>query len=492
MPIRRRMLLSYTLMMLASVLCIVGLGLTVAIAITGDWTGVRDLFDRQYALKPVTAQEQDAFDEARYYAKKTPDSMLDTKLLATLDDKLPSVKAGLIVRKGEQAIYATPSLGLKLDDIRLPPYEMVNINVRGTWANDGQKHSYVKFDFRYSDGDSGSLYIVKKISPYGEMTSRWFPVLIGLLLLLPFVVNGLLNYFMTRSIVNPLKELKLAADRIREGELGFEVLTRSQDEIGELFRSFEDMRRRLEESVQVRLQDEENRKELLANISHDLKTPITTIKGYVEGIRDGVAGTPDKLDRYLSTIYAKAIGMDKLIDELFLFSKLDMGKVPFHFEKADIGRYAADWAEELALDCAGKGIAVEYEDELPETTFVKLDREKLKRALFNITDNSAKYADKQNKQIVIRLSAHGDEALIAITDNGPGIKPEALPHLFERFYRAENSRNSGTGGSGLGLAIAKQIAEEHGGNIAASSVPGEGTKVTIALKKWSGDRGNER
>jgi len=489
MPIRRRMLLSYTVMMLVSVLSILALLLTVAIAITGDWTGVRNLFDKQYALKPISIEEQNAFDEVRYLAKKTPDRLHDTELLSGLDVRLPSVQSGLIVREGDRILYATPALGMSATEVELPAYEMVNINVRGTWSADDRFFTYVKFDFLFPNQTPGSIYIVKQVSPYGEMTSEWFPAMIALLLILPLLVNGLLNYYVSRSIVNPLKELKRATDQIREGDLAFEVRKGSRDEIGQLFHSFEEMRRRLEQSVELQLQYEENRKELLSNISHDLKTPITTIKGYVEGIRDGVANTPDKLDNYLSTIYSKAVAMDRLIDELFLFSKLDLGKVPFNFEKVNIGRYMEDLVEELEMDLAEREISIRYLCPHDGPLYAKVDRDKLKRAMFNITDNSVKYMDKPHKEILIALSARKrDEILVEVEDNGPGIEAEAVPHIFERFYRAEQSRSLQTGGSGLGLAIVKQIIHEHGGNIRATSREGEGTTISFTLKRMEGER----
>ncbi|QMV42902.1 sensor histidine kinase [Cohnella cholangitidis] len=488
MPIRRRMLLSYTVMMLVSVLSILALLLTVAIAITGDWTGVRNLFDKQYALKPISIEEQNAFDEVRYLAKKTPDRLHDTELLSGLDVRLPSVQSGLIVREGDRILYATPALGMIATEVELPAYEMVNINVRGTWSADDRFFTYVKFDFLFPNQTPGSIYIVKQVSPYGEMTSEWFPAMIALLLILPLLVNGLLNYYVSRSIVNPLKELKRATDQIREGDLAFEVRKGSRDEIGQLFHSFEEMRRRLEQSVGLQLQYEENRKELLSNISHDLKTPITTIKGYVEGIRDGVANTPDKLDVYLSTIYSKAVAMDRLIDELFLFSKLDLGKVPFNFEKVNIGRYMEDLVEELEMDLAERGISIRYLPPHDGPLYAKVDRDKLKRAMFNITDNSVKYMDKPHKEILISMSARKrDEILVEVEDNGPGIEAEAVPHIFERFYRAEQSRSLQTGGSGLGLAIVKQIIHEHGGNIRATSREGEGTTISFTLKRMEGE-----
>jgi len=242
------------------------------------------------------------------------------------------------------------------------------------------------------------------------------------------------------------------------------------------------MRIKLKDSVQLQLQYEENRKELLSNISHDLKTPITSIIGYVEGIKDGVANTEEKMDKYLTTIYTKAKDMDLLIDELFLFSKLDLKKLPFNVETIDLHQYIRDYVEEASFDLVSRDIQLQYTS-FNKPLYVKADRDKLRRVLANLLSNSEKYMDKQEKQITISLLEKSDEVIIQVMDNGIGIDPHALPLIFDRFYRAELSRNSQTGGSGLGLAIAKQIVLEMGGDIWGTSELNKGTSIFFSLKK---------
>jgi signal transduction histidine kinase len=297
------------------------------------------------------------------------------------------------------------------------------------------------------------------------------------------LTNGLLTYFVSRSIVRPLKALKRAAEQIKEGNLDYVVKSSSKDEIGELFIAFEQMRGKLKHSVDLQFQYEENRKELISNISHDLKTPVTSIKGYVEGILDGVTDTPDKLDKYIKTIYAKATDMDRLIDELFLFSKLDLHNVPFHFEKIDLVRFLQDCTEELHFDMDKKGISLILDMPMDVSLQIAGDREKLKRVVLNVLENAVKYMDQPQGLISIQLAEQEDWVLVIIKDNGHGISEDALPHIFERFYRADPSRNSNSGGSGLGLAIVKQIIEGHGGEIRAASEIGIGTSIFFTLKK---------
>jgi signal transduction histidine kinase len=248
------------------------------------------------------------------------------------------------------------------------------------------------------------------------------------------------------------------------------------------------MRSQLQQSIRLQLQYEENRKELVSNISHDLKTPITAIKGYIDGILDGVADTPDKMDKYIRTVSNKAAEMDGLIEQLFLYSKLDLKRQPFSFEEISPRAFLSDWSEELRFELEKQDIMLEADIRPAPEIKILADREQFKRVLGNIIQNSVKYMDKEEKRI--RLHAESDDHTLRITieDNGPGIDAEALPYIFDRFYRAEQSRSAETGGSGLGLAIAKQIMEGHGGDIRAESEPGHGTRLVLLLpiRKESG------
>lgn len=181
-------------------------------------------------------------------------------------------------------------------------------------------------------------------------------------------------------------------------------------------------------------------------------------------------------------IAKKAEDMERLIDELLLFSRLDLRRVPFHWEVMDLTAFLRDCAEELRLDPRMKGVAIGL-SALRGPIYVKADREKLRRVIMNIVDNSLKYMDKAERNLWVELSEGEREATVCIRDNGPGIEEKALEQIFDRFYRAEPSRNTETGGSGLGLAIVKQIIEEHGGRVWAESRRGEGTSIYFSLPK---------
>ena len=287
-----------------------------------------------------------------------------------------------------------------------------------------------------------------------------------------------------RSIATPLVKLKKATQNIKEGNLDFVLEVEGDDEFSELCRDFEEMRKRLKESAEEKvLMDKEN-KELISNISHDLKTPITAVKGYVEGIMDGVADTPEKMDRYVKTIYNKTNEMDHLINELTFYSKIDTNRIPYTFSKLNVEDYFSDCAEEVGLELETRGIELVYANYVESGVQVIADGEQIHRVIHNIISNAIKYMDKPKGIIQIRVKDVGDFIQVEIEDNGKGIAAKDLPSIFDRFYRTDVSRNSSKGGSGIGLSIVKKILEDHGGKVWATSRLGIGTIMYFVLRKY--------
>nr|WP_295306823.1 HAMP domain-containing sensor histidine kinase [uncultured Blautia sp.] len=295
------------------------------------------------------------------------------------------------------------------------------------------------------------------------------------------LVVGLWVY---RSIAVPLVKLKKATQNIKEGNLDFVLDVEGKDEFSELCQDFEEMRRRLKESTEEKNLIEKENRELISNISHDLKTPITAVKGYVEGIMDGVADTPEKMDRYVRTIYNKTNEMDHLINELTFYSKIDTNRIPYTFSKLNVEDYFADCAEEVGLELETRGIELVYANYVEKDVMVIADGEQIRRVIHNIISNAIKYMDKPKGIIQIRIKDVGDFIQIEIEDNGKGIGPKDLPYIFDRFYRTDVSRNSSKGGSGIGLSIVKKILEDHGGKVWATSRLGIGTIMYFVLRKY--------
>lgn len=287
-----------------------------------------------------------------------------------------------------------------------------------------------------------------------------------------------------RSIAVPLVKLKKATKNIKEGNLDFVLEVEGNDEFSQLCQDFEEMRKRLKESTEEKILMDKENKELISNISHDLKTPITAVKGYVEGIMDGVADTPEKMDRYIRTIYNKANDMDRLINELTFYSKIDTNRIPYTFNKINVREYFDDCVEEVGLDLESKNIELSYFNSVENDVLVIADAEQLKRVINNIVGNSIKYMDKPKGYISIRVKDVGDFIQVEIEDNGRGIAAKDLPAIFDRFFRADASRNSSKGGSGIGLSIVRKIIEDHGGKIWANSKLGCGTVMYFVLRKY--------
>lgn len=295
------------------------------------------------------------------------------------------------------------------------------------------------------------------------------------------LVVGLWVY---RSIAVPLVKLKKATQNIKEGNLDFVLDVEGKDEFSELCQDFEEMRRRLKESTEEKSLIEKENRELISNISHDLKTPITAVKGYVEGIMDGVADTPEKMDRYVRTIYNKTNEMDHLINELTFYSKIDTNRIPYTFSKLNVEDYFEDCSEEVGLELETRGIELVYANYVEKDVMVIADGEQIRRVIHNIISNAIKYMDKPKGIIQIRIKDVGDFIQIEIEDNGKGIGPKDLPYIFDRFYRTDVSRNSSKGGSGIGLSIVKKILEDHGGKVWATSSLGIGTIMYFVLRKY--------
>ena len=287
-----------------------------------------------------------------------------------------------------------------------------------------------------------------------------------------------------RSIAVPLVKLRKATRNIKEGNLDFVLEVEGNDEFSQLCQDFEEMRKRLKESTEEKILMDKENKELISNISHDLKTPITAVKGYVEGIMDGVADTPEKMDRYVRTIYNKTNEMDHLINELTFYSKIDTNRIPYTFSKLNVEDYFSDCAEELGLEMETRGIELVYANYVEKDVQVIADGEQIRRVIHNIVSNAIKYMEKPRGIIQIRVKDVGDFIQVEIEDNGKGIAAKDLPYIFDRFYRTDVSRNSSKGGSGIGLSIVKKIMEDHGGKVWATSRLGIGTIMYFVLIKY--------
>ena len=418
-------------------------------------------------------------------ARTEPEKLEDWEYLTKINEILQDKYSFLLLRKDGEIIYSGSPEGESLYS-QLPSYgDYQTDTMDGGFYLDGEEQHLIKqIDFQYRDGSEGTVFIITNV---GEYMPEIKDLLLEMLLVGVTIIcltGGFLVMWVYRSILRPLNQLQEATKKIRDGNLDFTLDVEADDEIGMLCQDFEEMRLRLKESAEEKIQYDKESKELLSNISHDLKTPITAIKGYVEGIQDGVASSPEKLSKYIRTIYNKANDMDRLIDELTFYSKIDTNRIPYAFSKINVSEYFWDCVEEVGLDMETRGIELGYFNYVDEEVMVIADAEQLKRVINNIIGNSLKYLDKRKGIINIRIKDDGDFVQIVIEDNGKGIAAKDLPYIFDRFYRSDTSRNSSKGGSGIGLSIVKKIVEDHGGRIWATSKEGIGTEIHFVLRKY--------
>ena len=430
---------------------------------------------------------RDAYEAMRETAQTDPDEFEDTGYLDKVNLYLETRYSFLAVRKDGSFIY----VGNEEDQTELleilPEYgthDAEQDQDMGIYIGGNLQALVRQLDFRFTDEAEGSAFIVTSISSMlPEVESLIMDVVLVLALILIFT-SMILTAWIYKSIVTPIHHLQVATKKITDGNLDFEMPAGGEDEIGELCTDFEEMRRRLKETAEEKLEAEKQNKELISNISHDLKTPITAVKGYVEGLMDGVADTPEKQEKYIRTIYNKANDMERLINELTFYSKIDTNRIPYHFDRINVNDYFADCIEELSIELEEQNIELAYFNYVDESVQVIADAEQIKRVINNIVSNSIKYIDKPKGYINIRVKDVGDFIQVEIEDNGKGIATKDLPLIFNRFYRTDASRNSSKGGSGIGLSIVKKIVEDHGGKVWATSKENTGTVMYFVLRKY--------
>lgn len=297
--------------------------------------------------------------------------------------------------------------------------------------------------------------------------------------------NLIMSVITSQTITVPIKKLSDGANEIAGGNLDCHIEYDSTNEIGTTVKSINDMTDKLKASIETQTEMARSRKEMTAGIAHDLRTPLTSIKGYVEGLRDGIANTPEKQEKYLQTIYSSALDMEKLLDELLTLSKLESGSTQLETIKIDINDYIIEYLMEKHRKIDASRITLTYSGpNIKRKAYVMLDPNRFSRVLNNIISNSLKYSSSARKLIVsISLEIYDKSVIIAISDNGIGITDENLKHIFETFYRADQARTRVHDGSGLGLAVCKEIVELHNGHIWATSKEGSGTTIMISLNR---------
>ncbi|HSM72284.1 MAG TPA: HAMP domain-containing sensor histidine kinase [Anaerolineales bacterium] len=287
-----------------------------------------------------------------------------------------------------------------------------------------------------------------------------------------------LGYFLSTTLTDRIQGLKEAAEKLAKGHLQTRVPVEGQDEISMLANTFNQMAERLQMADQHQRDLDTMRRDLIAWVSHDLQTPLTSIRAILEAVSDGVVDDPETVKRYLHTAQRDVRNLSALIDDLFQMAQLDTGGFPLNKDNSSISDLVSDTLESFTELAKQQGIILEGNVEV-DVDPVHMDTQAIGRVLNNLIGNALRHSSRGRVSVWVRRSDLGVE--VTVSDTGEGIREEDLQHIFERFYRGEKSRNRGTGGAGLGLAIARGIVNAHGGEIRVESQPGKGTQFTFHI-----------
>ena len=487
MKIQTRMVITFVAVALIPLFLIALIFLVVRMSMSSraadSYSGPQGITDIGINIEEIVERTDKVYNELDRKVHSSPAMMEDSEYLDGICDELSKLSSTIVVRKGDALYYAGNEHMAEAIWDRLPPCGYLEPGYNSSLYYEDLEEYVRQLDFTFQDGVKGSVFIVVRVNT-GISRKLKTDLLIAMILIM-LITAFLVTVWNKKGLLDPMTELSRGLTQISEGNFEHVIEMKGvSGEVGDLLRNYEDMRKRLRENEVESAEQERKNRELVSNISHDLKTPITSIKGYVEGILDGVASTPEKQEKYLKTIYNKAVDMDKLINELTLYSRVENDSIPYNFLKLNVSDYFKDCFEEVGLDMETRGIVFNYKNSIPADTLIMADPEQLRKVINNIIGNSVKYMDKEYKTISIRVSENEDDIIVEIEDNGKGIAAADIPRVFERFYRADAARTTSQGGSGIGLSIVKKIIGDHGGYIWVTSREGEGTCMHFAIKKY--------
>ena len=288
-----------------------------------------------------------------------------------------------------------------------------------------------------------------------------------------------LGYFLSSTVTERIQMLKGAAENLAQGDLQTRVSVNGRDEVATLAKTFNQMAEQLQAADQKQRELESLRRDLIAWVSHDLQTPLTSMRAILEAVSDGVVEEPETVKRYLNTAQREVRSLSALIDDLFQMAQLDAGGFPLHQAQASLSDLISDTLESFT-ELAKQGEITLEGNVDSDVDPVQMDTQALGRVLNNLISNALRHTPPKGRVSVwVRRTGQGAE--VTVSDTGEGIRADDLPHIFERFYRSEKSRNRGRGGAGLGLAIARSIVQAHRGDIRVESEIGKGTQFTFNI-----------
>ena len=315
------------------------------------------------------------------------------------------------------------------------------------------------------------------ISPGAVTILNLVPIIICLIII--SILTIYIYVFSKKDILVPLTTLHQSARRILKGDFSYKIEYDYDSEIGEFCHDFEAMRDEIKSSKKREVEIRVNEKELLACLSHDIKTPLTAINAYLLGIKDGIVKDKAGIDNYCQIILKRIKMLTKLLDDILEHSKAELNKMNVLLSEIYCGDFFKDILEDLSVEAQSAGLEFQYSDKIPNL-LINVDKKRISQVMYNLVSNSIKYS-KKNGVISIKFEVSDDYLYVYVEDTGIGISSADIPYIFNKFYRGEKSRNQNIPGSGLGLSISKYIIEAHGGFINCDKSSSDGTIICFTL-----------
>lgn len=434
MSTRMKLFLSYLVMGFLPIILMIAVTIGVMFRVVSTSPFLMSLDDGQENI----LQSIDDLLNIEILTRDNPKGLYDKELLSGVDASLSSLHIGIIlVDANKQVFHASPFLDQQalMQEIRIAEQKGSRSNMHaknGTSSHLGYQNLDIESSFmvmrKALDKEPfGTLYVAIETGPTKQITDTYLRRFVSILFWGMAGLILLMTFLVTQSMLQSLRKLKDGVRHISEGDLNFSIKTNNRDEVAQVVMAFEEMRLRLKASIDAQVKEDENRKELVANISHDLKTPVTAIKGYIEGLIDGVADTAEKKEKYLSTALGKTIALDRMIDDLFLYSSLDIGRTTYHFETFCATEFFKNLCSETNLDLSEKGFEVICNIEIPSVIKIKVDRQMIQRLQHNLTENASKYCKAADRKVILSAFVQGSEVICFTEDNGIGIQAAEMP-----------------------------------------------------------------
>lgn len=491
MTIKRKIFITNTVMVLVSLLVLLGVGSILLAIFQHNFLNHQS---ENSQLSTYTAQIQQMIEGEQGYGtdwQQWADALADYDFrLAVLDENGKDVYSNLNEneresidaigqRSADNSVSGHHGHGHS-EEIAVSTFFINNVTVLSANFPAGDTVYY----FYAASGTGGNTFFSSDKRAF-QLFLLLFILISAVVIIAILLCSRLFTKKLVMQIMEPVNQLTDAAERIEGGDLTQPVVYQRDDEFRNVCDSFNQMQNHLKEGMEKNAAYEKARTEMISGISHDLRTPLTSVKGYIKGLQDGVAGTEEKRQQYLDIAYECACDMDRLLSKLFYFSKLETGNMPFFKQRTDMKEYLQHYVDGRTKDLAAQGAALEFDALCQEESFYDIDQDQLKRVFDNFLENSIKYAGAKPLVMGISLQKEGDGSLtITFSDNGCGVDETKLPHLFQQFYRGDASRSNGEG-SGLGLYVCQSIIKAHGGTIKAENRGG--LHLIINLQQQKGE-----